>query len=68
MLGAGDMETNKTGIISIGHRLVNKNEADEESMPEDNKREKSKQCCSGTENCRSREGSTEEAGFGLSMW
>lgn len=66
MLGAGDMETNKTGIISIGHRLVKKYETDKESMPEDDKKE-NKQYCSGTENCGSREGSTEEIGFGLSM-
>lgn len=55
------METNETCFISIGHRLIIKYETDEEDMPEGNKRGKVNNIALGRENCRSREGSTEES-------
>lgn len=59
VLVAGDTEINETRFISIGLRLVNKCEADEEGMPEDGKGG-----TLGRENCRSREGSTLERPLG----
>lgn len=47
-------------FISIGHRLVNKDETDEEDMPGGSRRGRVNNIALGRENGRCREGSAEE--------